>query len=130
MGLFNRGKRKIEIIGVYAVARRPKVKLIECVMDCKPSQADVMKFLHPIDNMPKSNWQAAYDERYLNADGTEIIGSLSDPPPDAPPTRLVFFLHFVNADHPLLSPFGKLRLPPESAMPARLKKIIKYVPVD
>ena len=130
MKIFGKRKNKVEIVGVYAVKRSPKVKLIECIIDCPPSQVDVSKFIHPIDNMPKSSWQTAYDEHYLNENGTEIIGGFCDIPTDILFTRLVFFLHFVNLENPLLSQFGKLRLPTASSMPDRLKNLIKHVPVD
>ena len=130
MRIFGKRKSKLEIVGVYTVKRSPKVKLIECIIDCPPPQVDVTKFLHPVDNMPKSSWQAAYDERYLNEKGTEVIGGFCEIPTDISFTRLVFFLHFVNIDNPLLSQFGKLRLPAESSMPDRLKNLIKYSPVD
>jgi len=130
MGIFGKRKSKIEIAGVYTVKRYPKVKLIECIIDSPPPQVDVTKFLHPVDNMPKSSWQAPYDERYLNENGTEVIGGFCEIPTGIPFTRLVFFLHFVNVNNPLLSQFGKLRLPAESSMPDRLKSLIKYTPVD
>ena len=130
MGLFGKRKSKIEVVGVYTVKRKPNVKLIECIIDCPPSHVDVAKFSHPVNNMPKSSWQAAYDEHYLNENGTEVIGRFCEIPADTLFTRLVFFIHFVDFENPLLSQFGKLRLPPESSMPKRLKKLIKYVPVD
>ena len=128
--LFGKRKGKIEIVGVYTVKRSPEVKLIECIIDCPPLQVDVSKFIHPVDNMPKSSWQAAYDEQYLNENGTEVIGGFCEVPTDTLSTRLVFFLHFVNSNNPLLSQFGKLRLPAESSMPDRLRNLIKYVQVD
>ena len=131
MRLFGKRKSKIEIVGVYTVKRKPDVKLRECIIDCPPLHVDVSKFIHPLNNTPKLHWQAAYDEHYLNENGTEVIGGFCDiPTEDTMFTRLAFFIHFVNFDNPLLSQFGKLRLPPESSMPKRLKNLIKYVPVD
>jgi len=131
MRLFGKRKKKIEIVGVYTVKRKPQVKLIECIIDCPPSRVDVKKFGHPVNNVPKSCWQAAYDIHYLNENGTEVTGRFCHiPTDDTSPTRVAFFIHFVNFDNPLLSQFGKLLLPAESSMPKRLKNLIKYVPVD
>ena len=91
MGLFGKRKSKIEIVGVYTVRRSPNVKLIECIIDCPPSHVDIDKFIHPVNNMPKSNWQAAYDEHYLNEKGTEVIGRFCELPTDTSSTRLAFF---------------------------------------
>ena len=130
MGFFRKTKCNASIIGVYPVKKHPEVKVIEMTLDCPPSQVDISKFIHPIDNFPKSSWQVPYDEKYLNENGTESIGGFCDVPADIPYTRLVFFLHFVNLAKPLLSPFGRLKFPEESPMPNRLRSIIKYVPVD
>jgi len=130
MGLFGKRKNKIEIVGVYNVRRKPDVKLIECIIDCPPEHVDMGKFIHPLNNFPKSNWQVPYDEHYLNENGTEVIGGFCHIPTGILFTRVAFFIHFVNFDNPLLSQFGKLRLPAESSMPKRLKNLIKYMPAD
>jgi len=130
MGLFGKRKSKIEIVGVYSVKRSPQVKLIECIINCPPTHVDMAKFIHPVNNIPKLHWQVAYDEHYLNENGTEVIGGFCDIPTDILFTRVAFYIHFVNFDNPLLSQFGKLRLPAESSMPRRLKNLVKYVPVD
>ena len=125
-----KNSRGLSIIGVYSIPETDDVKLIEIVIDRSPSSVEVDKFTQLDKSIPKSSWQTAYDEHYLNENGTEVIGRFGEFPTDILFTRLAFFLHFVDFDKPLLSQFGELWLPLESPIPDRLKKIIKYEPVD
>jgi hypothetical protein len=120
----------VELIGVYPIAEEQNVKLIEMVVDCPPSQIDVGKITQPEEGIKESDWQAAYDEYYLNESGMEVVGRFDNVPIDTPTTHLTFFLYFVNFDKPLSTQFGGIQLPEESPMPERLRKIIKFEPVD
>jgi hypothetical protein len=65
----------IKTIGVYSDPdSHGDVKMIEILVDCPPHEFDVAGIVQPENEVPKDNWQTAYDERYLNSDGTEVIG--------------------------------------------------------
>ena len=135
MGLFkflkaNKAPPVTAIIGVYTISKSQEAKLIEITVDCPPSQLHIGKITQPDDNTRASNWQVAYDEHYLNVDGTAVIGRFGEVPIDAPSTRLAFFLYFVNFDKPILTQFGKIQLPKETPIPNRLEKIISFEPVN
>jgi len=121
-------KPELNIIGVYAIPEEQEVKLIEIVINCPPSKIDAGMFTQPEYDIPKSSWQVAYDEHFLNVDGTEIIGRYGDNEilDGIPFTRIAFFLYFVDFDKPLLSQFGEHQLPVESPIPDRLKNIIVF----
>ena len=120
----------INIIGVYNVPMEPDVRLVEICVACPPTQLDVGKFTQREDGVKESNWQAAYNEHYLNENGTEVIGKFGVAPTDAASTRLVFFLYFLNINEPLLSQFGELPLPSETQLPQRLESIIDFEAAD
>jgi hypothetical protein len=84
------------------------------------------KFQQEEKGLSKDYWQIAYDEKFLNANGTEVI----DEPSIGESVRFAFYLHFVKLDQPLLIPYGKITLLKPTAMPNRLKNLFKYVPVD
>lgn len=120
----------VELVGVYTVAKSQDVKLIEIIVGCPPSEIDVGKITQPEEGVKESDWQAAYDEYYLNEDGSEVVGRFGDNLADTASTRLAFFLYDVNFDKPLQTQFGKLQLPKESPMPKRLEGIIEFEPAD
>jgi hypothetical protein len=69
-------------------------------------------------------------ERWLDPSGGDLLTEEFDPPPDGlAESRLVFFLHFMTFDRPLLTPAGPLELPTPSALPERFAAI-RYEPVD
>jgi hypothetical protein len=73
--------------------------------------------------------QAAYDERYLDPSGTQVIAAGLNAPADSN-LRVAFFLHYFDPGRPLTTTYGDCVAPPVTEMPARLAAIIKYEPVD
>lgn len=73
--------------------------------------------------------QAAYDERYLDPSGTQVIAAGLNAPADSN-LRVAFFLHYIDPGRPLTTTYGDCVAPPVTEMPARLAAIIKYEPVD
>ncbi|HXT42285.1 MAG TPA: hypothetical protein VN887_19915 [Candidatus Angelobacter sp.] len=71
--------------------------------------------------------QAAYEERYLSADGTSIISEYVRPAGNF--LRMVFFLHFFDPVKPLKTSYGVVKLPRTTGMPEWLGKVIRYEPV-
>ena len=119
----------VEIIGVYAV--NDEVHLIELKVDRKPSEVNVEGFTQEVQGVSEEEWQVAYDEYYLNDDGEITIGDFfNKPEKNSSPTRLTFFLYFVDFTTPLSTPYGKVDLPSPSLMPKRLKDIIDFEEVD
>lgn len=120
-----------KVIGVYTVAEEPNVHLVELELQEKPSLIGVGSFTQENPNIPRDNWQIAYDEYYLNAEGEKVIGNYNSlPGKDDIPTRLTFFMYYLDFSIPLQSQFGELVLPGASPMPDRLSKIITYVAAD
>jgi hypothetical protein len=72
--------------------------------------------------------QAAYMESYLSPDGTTVISEYDRPPGDS--LRVDFFLHFYDPARPLNTSYGVVSAPRAVAMPERLRKILRYEPVD
>ena len=72
--------------------------------------------------------QVAWDEAFLSLDGTAVLSR--DERPEGERCRLAFFLHFYDPEQPLETPFGPVRAPEPAEMPAALKELIPYEPVD
>jgi len=121
----------INLIGVYKVIGQPNVHLVELYINAKHTDFDVGDFTQQQEGVDRLNWQAPWDEKYLNNEGTEIISSSFNLPKElTDTTRLVFFLHFVNFDKPLMTSFGCVDLMQPEPMPTRLSSIIKYEQPD
>jgi hypothetical protein len=119
------------LLGVYQIDKTPDVHLFELLIYVSPKDVDVSAFTQKHDMLPKDSWQVAYDESFLNSDGTEVIGTFLNQ--DSLPgveTRIAFFMYFVDFDKPLSSQYGDIVLSPPSHVPERLLKIIEFEPVD
>lgn len=122
---------KVKVIGVYHVEGYSDVHLIELEIWEKPSSIDMEEITQEIPNRERLDWQAPYDEHYLNTTGDKVIGDYFKlPVSDTQPTRLVFFMYFLDFDSPLLSQFGEIKLSSPTPMPERLKDIIVFEEVD
>ncbi|HEV2968717.1 MAG TPA: hypothetical protein VGY55_01935, partial [Pirellulales bacterium] len=63
----------IEIIGVYPVKAPEPCHLIELWVRNSQTGIDVGMFTQPMRSQPRSNWQAAYDEKMLDSSGVKIV---------------------------------------------------------
>lgn len=118
---------KIELIGIYEVSGHEDVHLIELAINTNHNNVDIGQFTQTQDGIDRLNWQAPWDEKYLNADGTIITGDWMDSPNDSSDyTRLTFFLHFIDFEKPLLTQWGELELKSTEQMPERISSIIEY----
>ena len=116
---------KVQVLGVYTLKGLRGVHLIEVLIQAKPSQFDVGNFTQADPGLPELNWQAAYDELYLSADGTLVIGTDADlPEEDSAPTRLLFSFDSLKLKQHLITPFGKVPLPGPELLPDRIKLIV------
>ena len=123
---------EVSIVGVYRVSSHGDVHLIESLIDVPPREVNVSGFMQEDPTQPKSNWQVAYDAKYLNTDSDQVIGEDFDLPADEScvTTRLAFFLYFIDFDRPLMTPYGDIRLPAPTEMPERLSNIIQFEEAD
>jgi len=139
MGLFNFKKKNnrpdsihenSNIVGVYSVLDNTDVKLIEIIIEEQIDDFDPSSLTQQGKSKDKLDWQTAYNEKYLNLEGIEIIGDDFNLPIGLTKFRLVFFFHFLDLNKPLISQYGLIKLVEESELPERLKNIIKYEQVD
>ena len=139
MGLFNSKKKnqipdsyhdKTELIGVYTIPNHDDVKLIELVVGENLNDFDPIQIAQEQKGMDKMDWQTAYDEKYLNSEGNEIIGDDFEKPNGLTRFRLVFFFHYLDFNKPLISQYGLIKLKHATELPERLSKIIDYEPID
>jgi hypothetical protein len=117
----------VEVIGVHPVPDVPECFLIEVVIEGSTAVPDFGKFAQSIADRPRSEWQVAYDEQLLNDEGERVLTDVSLHPPSVWPrrARVAFYLHVLNLDRPLATPFGEVTLPRPSDVPARLA-FLKY----
>jgi hypothetical protein len=121
----------IEILGVYKINGTSDVHLIELNINISPSDLDVSSFTQKDDNLSKDSWQTAYDEHFLNEDGTQVIGTFIEQDSlIGDKTRMAFFMYYIDFSKPLLSQYGELLLPEPSPMPERLSGVIIFENVD
>ena len=117
----------IQLIGHYYVNDNPDVSLIELIIDRKADEIDLLEFTQEIDNEPRSNWQAPFDEKYLDPDGNTIIGDdLVLPTHLSSNTRMTFYMYFLDESKSLLTPFGRLQLPKKISQPSRIKDLLNF----
>ena len=120
-----------QLLGVYKINGASDVHLLEFIFNISPTDIDVSSFTQEDDKLPKDSWQTAYDERFLNHDGTKVIGTfLEQRSLTGDQTRIVFFMYYIDFNKPLLSQFGEILLPEPSLIPDRLSKIIELELVD
>lgn len=120
----------VEVVGVYAVPGAPDAHLVEVRAPTPPEELDVGAFTQEVPDEPRENWQAPWMERWLDASGEELLTEEFDPPPEGlSESRLVFFLHLLSFDRPLLTPAGPVQLPSPADLPERLSAV-RYEPVD
>ncbi|TAI46952.1 hypothetical protein [Flagellimonas allohymeniacidonis] len=117
----------VQLIGTYEIDGQKDVHLIELGIEKNHQNIDVGQITQAQEGIDKMNWQTPWDEKFLNFDGTMIIGDWMDTPKDTSNfTRLAFFLHFLNFEKPLLTQFGEIDLIKPVILPDRLRSIITY----
>ncbi len=121
----------VQLLGVYKINGTSDVHLIELNINASPTDVDVSSFTQKDDKLPKDSWQTAYDEHFLDEDGTQVIGTFIEQDNlIGDITRIAFFMYFIDFCKPLLSQYGEITLPEPTSMPERLSKIIPYEQVD
>lgn len=124
-------KLTVQLLGVYTINSVSDIHLLELNINSSPSDVDVSSFTQKDEKLPKNSWQTAYDEHFLNDDGTEVIGTyLEHDSLIGDKTRIAFFMYFIDFNKPLLSQYGEIQLSIATPIPDRLLKIIDFEPVD
>ncbi|MFP4345591.1 MAG: hypothetical protein ACLFU8_12925 [Anaerolineales bacterium] len=120
---------EIEVVGIYPVLEHKGVSMVELIVDAPYREIDVGAFHQPQPGEPPEAWPVAEDVRYLNPEGTLMIGdTFQRPLEEHEKTRLLFFMHDLDIELPLRTPFGPLDLPKRRPMPSRLRTTIQYHP--
>jgi hypothetical protein len=88
---------------------------------------DFGQFTQPTPGQPRANRQVPYDEKLLDDWGVHVVSDLFlERSVQWPPTaRVAFFLHDLDANRPLETPFGDVPLPRPTSRPDRLS-ILTY----
>lgn len=100
------------------------IYLIEVIIEGAGCRIDLGDFTQAEEGLPPSEWQVAYDEKFMDATGTVLM---EEPVPEEP-MRAAFFFHCLDFAKPLLSPAGPLQLPEPLPMPDRLRPLFRYFP--
>ena len=118
-------ERQITVLGVHPVEADEPCHLIEVSIANCSDELDVGGFTQCSPGQPKSYWQVAWDERYLNPTGEEEVADFMSVRPEMlmGSVRLAFFLHYVSFERPLITPYGEVELPEPTPMPGRLEFI-------
>jgi hypothetical protein len=118
---------KIEIIGVYPVRANEPCHLVELWVRELYGDLPMCEFTQELADRPRDNWQAPYDERVLDVDGTSQVSERfpQSIDSDGNDVRLAFFFHYLDSSKPLLTPSGPVQIPSETKRPSRLK-FFKY----
>jgi hypothetical protein len=121
---------EVGVVGVYELPDVPDAHLVEVRSATPPDELEIGAFTQEEPGQPREDWQAPWMERWLDPSGERLLTEEFDPPPDGlSESRLVFFLHFLSFDRPLLTPTGPVDLPNATALPERLAGV-GYEPVD
>jgi hypothetical protein len=100
---------RLRVVGVHPVKANEPVHLIEVEVSGDVSAFNFADITQEQSGKPRENWQAAYDERKLEAtDGK---------------ARFAFFLHYLDLGMPLRTSFGAVALPSVTPVPMHLQAI-------
>jgi hypothetical protein len=118
---------QVEIIGVHDEpdAEEP-CHLIEVEIREATEAVDLGRFTQPQPGRPEGDWQAPWDERFLDPLGRQVVADNLHPPDESywhGTARIAFFLHYLDVNGQLRSPVGEIPLPRPSPKPDRLKQV-------
>lgn len=115
------------VAGVYPVRAPEPCHLIELRITGVTAPFDIGAITQPRAGVRRSLWQVPWLEVLLDAEGKTILARHSDiskhPELLQGEVRLAFFLHYVDLQQPLQTPFGDVVLTAPSKKPRRLRSI-------
>lgn len=106
------------------------VALIETLIKFPDDRFSVSHFTQKHDFLPKSSWQAAYLEKFLDADGVQLLECDLLEIPKRDVFRCAFYLHGYHADRPLITSYGERFCPAIEDIPDRLRNLVPFEPTD
>jgi len=104
--------------------------LVEVVVKNRDERFDVGHFAQRRDGLKRDNWQVAWAEAFLSADGTELVVERFGEVPASGNLRVAFYVHFWDPAEPLNTSYGDIACPLPAAMPERLEKLVPYELLD
>jgi hypothetical protein len=117
----------VEVVGVYPVRAAEPCHLIELMMRGVGPGFDFGSISQPIPSAPSSLWQVPWGEVLLDKDYQEVLARGAElsyrPELLVGDLRVAFFMHHLDGERPLKSPFGDIRLPKPVTRPKRLKTV-------
>jgi hypothetical protein len=103
--------------------------LIEVLVAEPDDRFDVGDFCQPDPQRPEGDWQAAWCESFLAADGESPVSRDLALSHRLKVFRVAFYIHYWQSERGLQSSYGPLDLPSPQALPARLWQLAPYCPV-
>jgi hypothetical protein len=104
--------------------------LIEVLVNDRDDRFDVGHFTQRQDGVARENWQVAWAEAYLSADGTALVGKQFGTPPASGDLRIAFYLHSWDPTKPLSTSYGDVICPAVTPGTDRLKELVPYALMD
>jgi hypothetical protein len=105
--------------------------LVEALVESADETFSMEAFAQPDPELPSTNWQVAWCEKYLTPDGSRLLGDYrSYEVPSEPHFRVAFYVHYWKHKNGLNGPYGALELPEIEPMPARLWQLAPYETTD
>jgi hypothetical protein len=106
------------------------VALIETLIKFPDDRFSVSHFTQKNDALPKASWQAAYLEKFMDADGLQVLECEPFEIPKRDIFRCVFYLNFYQPAQPLITSYGERFCPAIEDIPDRLKNLVPFEPND
>jgi len=102
--------------------------VFEVMVNNPDATFNIGSFIQPDPSQPKSQWQVAWNVKFLTLDGeAELKPDLDKKLPDAAQFRVVFVIHYWKPTLPLRSSYGELALPSSiQPLPERLWRLAPY----
>ena len=101
--------------------------LIEAVVSNLDGKLQMKDLGQPMeDTRYPPNFQCAYDEALLSADGNTLIDRRMNCVHGTGPLRFAFYLHFYDSKRPLHWTHGEVECPIIQPVPNRLKSLLPY----
>lgn len=123
-------KNEVEVIGIYSIPNEKDIYLIELIVHQPPSLVDLNSFLLKDENTDRNDWQAPFDEYYLDEKGETIIGDFYNHKSLlCCLTRVTFFMYMESLGKILSTPYGDILLDTVTNLPPRLS-MISYMQMD
>ena len=105
--------------------------LVEVLVSNANGDFNVADFVQENPHLPRSDWQTAWAEAFLSADGEQLLVERWEPLPSNRSTfRVAFFIHEWQVGRRLFTSYGSLPGAQPTSMPDRLGELVPYEPVD